>query len=416
MKSYLSGVAAVVQPGKLAGILAIWGITLLYVLFQGGKTSFMLFIMVSVLVVYLIVGGLGGVRRAKGIRSLYSEQDKPDLLYAGGSLRVKLNVKIPGFLPLPYVVVREILRRHNGESWVFEESLVPSLRGDGELMFQTPVLERGSYTFEQTDILSEDIFGLVEHKGTFMAEGQFRVLPRAVFIPRWQLYERKSRLAGPQASLLHSRRETTQINGVRDYVYGDRLTRIHWNATAKTGSWKSKEFEQESVPKTMLILDGSAQAYASSNQFELAVSTAASLLGFGIRERIGIGLCCLDRDTKVFLPAEGAAERQRMIQYLIDINAEGKGPLVPRLDKAHRMFPKGAYVVLISPQSGQPVLDVMRWAESRGMTPSQIHVLNPAAYNRSGEWMNVLKSRGSAGYSVDSLQELPAVLGGEMPS
>lgn len=413
MKSYLSGAAAVIQPGKFAGILAIWGITLLYVLFQGGKTSFMLFIMVSVLMIYLLIGGLGGVRRAKGTRSLYSELDKPDLLYAGGFLRVKLDVTIPGFLPLPYVVVREILKRHNGESWVFEESMVPSLRGQGELLFQTPALERGRYTFEGTDILSEDIFGLVEHKGTFMAEGQFRVLPRAVFVPRWQLYERKSRLAGQQASLLHSRRETTQINGVRDYVYGDRLTRIHWNATAKTGNWKSKEFEHESVPKTMIVLDGSAMVYAGSNQFELAVSIAASLLGFGIRDRIGIGLCCLDKNSKIFMPAEGAAERQKMIQYLIDINAEGRGPLVPRLEKGHRMFPKGSYLVLISPQSGQPVLDVMRWAESRGMTPSHIHVRNPAAGNRGGEWMNVLKSRGATGYSVSSLQELPSVLGGD---
>jgi uncharacterized protein (DUF58 family) len=413
MRHYLSAAAAVIQPAKLAGILAIWGITLLYVLFQGGKTSFMLFIMVSVLIVYLIAGGLGGVQRAKGTRSLYSEQNKPDLLYAGGQLRVKLNITIPGFLPLPYVVVREMLKRHNGESWVFEESLVPSLRGHGELRFQTPALERGSYTFSETDILSEDIFGLVEHKGTFMAEGQFRVLPRAVFVPRWQLYERNARLAGPQVSLVQSRRETTQINGVRDYVYGDRLTRIHWNATAKTGSWKSKEFEHESIPKTMLVLDGSAAAYATSSQFELAVSVAASLLGFGIRERIGIGLCCLDKGTKVFSPAESGAERQKMMQYLIDINAEGRGPLVSRLEKGHRMFPKGSYFVLISPQSGQPVLDTLRWAESRGMTPSHIHVRNPAAMSRGSEWLDILRSRGVTGYSISSLHELPAALGGD---
>ncbi|WP_410512230.1 DUF58 domain-containing protein [Paenibacillus sp. BR2-3] len=413
MRRHLSAAAAAIQPAKLAGILAVWGITLLYVLFQGGKTSFMLFIMVSLLIIYLIVGGLGGVRRSKGIRNLYAEQDRPDLLYAGGNLRVQLNISIPGFLPLPYVVVREILKRHNGESWIFEESLVPSFRGQGELRFQTPALERGSYTFAETDIICEDIFGLTQHKGRFLAQGQFRVLPRAVFIPRWQLYERNSRLAGPQVSRVQSRRETTQINGVRDYVYGDRLTRIHWNATAKTGSWKSKEFEHESIPKTMIVLDGSTQAYTSSNTFELAVSTAASLLGYGIRERIGIGLCCLDKNTKLFSPAESGAERQKMIQYLIDINGEGRGTLVSRLEKVHRMFPKGSYFVLISPQSGQPVLDTLRWAENRGMTPSHIHVLNPAGVRRSDDWKNVLTSRGVTGYGVSSLQELPAVLGGE---
>lgn len=76
MRRYLSTVAAHIQPTKFASILVIWSITLLYVLFQGGKTAFMLFIMVSVLIAYLIAGGLGGVRRAKGVRSFYAEQDK----------------------------------------------------------------------------------------------------------------------------------------------------------------------------------------------------------------------------------------------------------------------------------------------------------------------------------------------------
>ncbi|WP_339254739.1 DUF58 domain-containing protein [Paenibacillus sp. FSL P2-0136] len=413
MRALLTRAAAAVQLRKFTGVLAIWVITLFYVLFQGGKTSFMLFIMVSVLFLYLFIGGLEGVRRARGARSFYSEQDKPDLLYAGGFLKVKLEVTIPGFLPLPYVVVREILKRHNGESWVFEESLIPNMGGRGELLFQTPLLERGRYSFENTDILSEDIFGLMEHKGTFKAEGQFRVMPRAVVVPRWQLYERKARLSGPQVSLLQSRRETTQINGVRDYVYGDRLTRIHWNATAKTGEWKSKEFEHESVPRTILVLDGTSSGYYNSTQFELAVSVTASLLGFGIRERIGIGLCCLDKHNKVFSPAEGNAERQKMIQYLIDINAEGKGPLIDRLESVQRMFPKGSYFVLISPQSGRAVLDTLRWAENRGMTPSHIHVLHPSGKYRAGEWQNILHSHGVTGHSISTLQELPAVLGGD---
>lgn len=166
--------AARIQPTKFASILVIWSITLLYVLFQGGKTAFMLFIMVSVLIAYLIAGGLGGVRRAKGVRSFYAEQDKGDLLSAGGYLRVGLKVTIPGILPLPYVVVREVLKRHNGESWVFEESLIPSLRGLGELRFQTPVLERGTYTFSDTDIISQDIFALLSIKVLFWLNTSFR--------------------------------------------------------------------------------------------------------------------------------------------------------------------------------------------------------------------------------------------------
>lgn len=416
MKRSWSASAASVQPARLAGIAAVWCITLLYVLFQGGKTSLMLFAMMSVLVLYLTLGGIVGVRRARGSRTLASEGDKPDLLQAGGHLRVKLNVTIPGFLPAPYVVVREVLQRHNGESWIFEESFVPNLRGQGELRFQTPTLERGSYRFTDTEIASEDIFGLVEHKGGFLAEGRFGVLPRAVVIPRWQLYDRRAVMAGQQTSLLHSRRETTQINGVRDYVFGDRLSRIHWNATAKTGAWKSKEFEHEALPKTVLVLDGTASAYATPAQFELAVSSAASLLGYGIRERISIGLVCLDSQSEMFLPAENLAERQQMIHYLIDINGEGRGPLIPRLEKLQRMMPRGAYFLLISPQTGSPVLETFRWAESRGMTPAHLQILSAPSERKRAEWPQELKARGIPGYRAASLQELPAVLGGEGPT
>ncbi|MFP4977374.1 DUF58 domain-containing protein [Paenibacillus sp. CN-4] len=414
MRRLYNAASSVIQPGKLAGILAVWAVTLLYVLFQGGKTSFMLFSMVSLLTLYLIFGGFGGIRRAKGSRKLYGDHGgKTDLLHAGGHLRVKLNISIPGFLPLPYIIVREMLKRHNGESWVFEESFVPNLRGTGELRFQTPSLERGTYTFSNTEIVSEDIFGLVEHKGSFEAEGKFRVLPRVVYIPRWTLYERNSRLAGHQTSLAHSRRETTQINGVRDYVYGDRMTRIHWNATAKTGTWKSKEFEHESIPKTMIVLDCTATAYSTTQQFELAVSAAASLLGFGVRDRIEIGLCVLDRNVKVFVPSENGSERQMMIQYLVDVEADGRGSMVTRLERGQSLFPKGSYMVLVSPQAGGPAFEVLRWAENRGLTPCHVHIMSPAGFRRREEWENMLKSRGASGYSVGALSELPAALGGE---
>lgn len=413
MRRYLSQ-AALKLPAKLAGVAVIWGVTLLYVLFQGGKTSIMLFTMVSVLAAYLIAGGFAGVRRAQGTRMLYAEGNRQDLLQAGGHLHVKLGITFPGFLPLPYVVVREVLKRHNGESWIFEESLVPNFRGQGELRFQTPNLERGRYFFSDTEILSHDIFGLVEYRGNFMAEGQFGVLPRSVHIPKWLLYERSSRVAGPHVSLAPSRRETTQINGVRDYVYGDRMSRIHWNATARTGTWKSKEFEHESLPKTMIVLDGTSSVYASPEQFELAVSTAASLLGFGIRERIGIGLCCLDKRIKVFPPAENGADRQTMVQYLVDIEGEGRGPLIPRLEKSSRMFPRGIFFVLVSPRSGMDAAEALRWAENRGMTPCHIQIQNPQrpVHSAGRPEPSSLQPRSYLTHRVSSLHELPDALGG----
>ncbi|WP_339236130.1 DUF58 domain-containing protein [Paenibacillus sp. FSL R5-0517] len=412
MKPLLSTVNRGLRHPRVWSIAMVWMCCLAYVLFQGGKTSLMLLSMVTLLCVYLAIAGFSGVRRAQGVRRLSSGPDHEELLHAGDQVQVQLSLTIPGFLPLPYVVVREMLHRHNGESWSFKESLIPNMRGNGELSFQTPPLERGKYVFSETECASEDIFGLIEHRGKFKAKGEFRVLPRTVFIPYWQLYDRKSRLSGPQTALTRSRRETTQINGVRDYVYGDRLSRIHWNATAKTGNWKSKEFEHESVPKTILVLDALASSYEHGDAFEIAVSTAASLLEYGARERMGMGLLTLSDETSYMAPSESQLERQKMMHHLVDIQYNGQDThLLPGVERIARQLPQGAYFVVISPQKDEKILELLRWADTRGMTPCHI-LMDTSESRRSAEWNAMLRGRGTRSFTVSHLQELPTVMGG----
>ncbi|MNW50272.1 hypothetical protein D3C74_277200 [compost metagenome] len=394
-------------------VAIIWCICLLYVLFQGGKTSFMLFTMVTILAIYWAIGSFGGIRRVKGKRHLALEGERAGVLRAGEQIVVRLQLELPSFMPLPYIVVQERLQRHNGDSWTFEDSVVPHQYIPSELMFQTPPLERGKYSFAATECYSEDIFGLMKHKGLFHTGGEFRILPRTVFIPHWQLHSRNSRMAGPESAVLISRRETTQINGVRDYVYGDRFSRIHWNATAKTGAWKSKEFEHESLQKTVLVLDTHSICYKSTTQFELAVSTAASLLEYGTRQKMSIGLCTLGQKFRGFAATDGYLERQQMLHHLVDINADGFGSYKDQLESNRDYFPQGAFFVLISPLADDQVLGMLRWAGTRRMLPYHILIGDGSQLGgKAAHWNSVLKDRNLMGISVSSLNDLPSALGG----
>lgn len=376
----------------------------------------MLFMMISVLALYWMIGGLGGFKRIKATRSLALGIERGGFLQAGEQVLVKLRLQLPGFMPIPYLVVREVLRRHNGDSWAFEDSVVPYSRGQAELIYKTPPLERGTYIFSDTTCFAEDIFGLMEHSSSFHTGGEFRIVPRTVFIPHWELYSRNSPLAGPETAVTLSRRESTQINGVRDYVYGDRISRIHWNATAKTGTWKSKEFEHESLPKTMLVLDAHTSSYLRPNQFELAVSTVASLLEYGARERISMGLCTLGKTMRLFAPAEGYLDRQRMIHHLVDIDADGYGNHRDKLETQKEGFPPGVFFILISPVADEKALSILNWAKTRQMSPYHIRIGQEASTSStSGErptWSASLQEKGLRGVYVSSLRDLPAVIGG----
>lgn len=73
MRRAVSSMMNGMQPSRLAAVLAVWCLSLLYVLFQGGKTSIMLFSMISLLSIYLIGVGFGGVKRVKAQRSVWGE-------------------------------------------------------------------------------------------------------------------------------------------------------------------------------------------------------------------------------------------------------------------------------------------------------------------------------------------------------
>lgn len=403
---------------RLIGLIYIS--SLLFLLFQGGKTSFMLFCIFNVLLIYLVFGRWSGIAGVTGIRKLSSGASTiaEQSLSAGTRLDVQISVQIPGVWPIPYVLVRDRLVAQNGTTVPFEASFVPSYRRSGSVAYTTPPLERGVYRFESTECSTRDIFGLFEHKGSFESSVPFSVYPRTIAIRQWKQLKRGAKGPYSTSASRLAAKETTQINGVREYIYGDRLSRIHWNATAKTGQWKSKEFERESLPRTVVVLDRYAGAYEKPEQFELAVSTAASMLEFGFRRATAVGLVSIGSRTDGFTPKASPDQRELMMKHLVRVQADGDQPLYRALRQSGAITQAGSFVVVVSPQTGKDTVRAMEWLNRTGVVPVLVHLKpggeerNNVSDIRNGEWMRLLRRSGIAVHTISTLQELPDVLEG----
>ncbi|MBB6736049.1 DUF58 domain-containing protein, partial [Cohnella sp. CBP 2801] len=140
---------------------ALYLMSLFFVVFQGGKTSLMLFVMLNALGLYLLLGRWSGIGNVQGVRTLEDMALVASSIPAGSRLRVKLSVQIPGYWPLPYIIVRERLVRVSGsDSQDYELSIVPDYRRKGAVEYETAPLRRGRYRFQKTNCSTRDIFGL----------------------------------------------------------------------------------------------------------------------------------------------------------------------------------------------------------------------------------------------------------------
>ncbi|WP_395244339.1 DUF58 domain-containing protein [Agromyces sp. MMS24-K17] len=67
------------------------------------------------------------------------------------------------------------------------------------------------------------------------------------------------------------------FHAVREYVRGDSQRHVHWKATAKTGRLMVRQYEESRHARIAVLLDVDLDEFASEDEFETAVSAAASL-------------------------------------------------------------------------------------------------------------------------------------------
>ncbi|SFR68199.1 Uncharacterized conserved protein, DUF58 family, contains vWF domain [Agromyces sp. CF514] len=131
------------------------------------------------------------------------------------------------------------------------------------------------------------------------------------------------------------------FHAVRQYVPGDSQRHVHWKSTARTGRLMVRQYEESRHARIAVLLDLDLDGYSSDDEFEVAVSAAASLGVQGVRE---------GRDVLVGVSSEldtadrGAVQAMRSLQTatprsLLDgvaalhgASASGAGARVIRLE------------------------------------------------------------------------------------
>lgn len=254
-----------------------------YFLFQGGKTSFMLLSMATVLAVYWACGWFRGVTKVQGQRMVRIGTSR--FLPAQSRIAVSVELRVPGWIPLPYVIVQDGLYRFDELYSEAEAAVTLDAGRKAVWTYRTPPLPRGAYRLDATTCLSKDLFGMFEQRGQFHTPSSFFILPATVPILAWGQAGHQAVQPGQTHAIDKRKRDSTQLSGVREYVHGDRLARIHWNATAKSGSLKSKQFDQEVQAVILIVLDIRRTSYENRVSFELALSAAASMAQYAKANR-----------------------------------------------------------------------------------------------------------------------------------
>ncbi|MCD8511401.1 MAG: DUF58 domain-containing protein [Bacillus sp. (in: Bacteria)] len=234
--------------------------------------------------------------------------------------------------------------------------------------------------------------------------------PKTAHIARWEYID--SFHAYHRSSTAIFQRESTYIDGVKEYHAGEQLSRIHWNASAKTGEWKTKEFEREYHPKIVLLLDQYIHMYDNEDQFELAVSIFTSVINY-LKEK-GMSFQVISFDSNFFQVINGTRHSHHLDNYLLMSSHTGKVSLEKVIRDSRLPLDSGSVLVVVSPTISDNLVTTFSNLRKRNVHICHLWLPQTLEHQHVKTWMRSFTRKQVQLYPIMNLQELPDKLGGRV--
>jgi uncharacterized protein (DUF58 family) len=314
--------------------------------FQGGFVSWFLFYSFLPIAVFSLLQFFVVLRGVTVERVIEKQK-----YTAGERIDVIIRVKNPYRFPLFFVVLKDgIDSRLRMEAEGYSKIAYPGFKKEFTIEYKINHLPRGLFRWDEITLETGDLFGFIKREKTYTQVDEIVVYPSYQQIRSWRTFNEKN--IGMSYSTNRQDEDVSAVMGIRDYAPGDRLASIHWKASARTNSLKTKEFEHQVTNDFMFFIDREKLSYGDEEHplFEKAVSLTASLIRFALNHHFSSGLVSYgEQQPTVMTMSRDQEQLYRVFEHLARIKADTTLSFVKTVLKEVVYLPTGTTVVLISP-------------------------------------------------------------------
>ena len=337
-------------------------------------------VLLTLLAALMVAGGLSAWAWSRwSVRSLELRRElTPARAFAGEQVELSLTLANRKLLPLAWVEVSDSLPEELvGPEDDLDPGLIPGRR---HLVRTTSLLwyqqarfrctlkcsRRGCYGLGPAWITSGDVFGLYPRTVPGPAGQELLVYPRLIPLPRWGLASRYP--IGEALADTFLFEDPTRPAGLRPYTPGTPLKRIHFKASARHGKLMAKIYEPTTTLRLAILVEVESFApagpedAAAGEQYELALSLAASLAEEMLRLRHPVGLFINAAQAgggaqAALAPAGGPGQISAVLEALARAGDRPSGEFPDLLDQAAARLVWGTSLAVITRGPEPRVLD-----------------------------------------------------------
>jgi uncharacterized protein (DUF58 family) len=362
--------------------------------FVNGGTVYIRLLYVSVLLIViawlLTVLSLRGVnvqRQARSLRASVGDIFEEHFEILNASRVPKLWLEVVNESNMPHATGSRVLT---------------FLRGQQKRIYtaRTWLINRGGFTLGPTTLNSGDPFGIFRVSKIYPARDTLVVLP--LLFPISEFSTPPGLLPGGKAIRRKSLDITPHASGVREYVPGDPMKRIHWPTSIRREQLMVKEFEQDPQAEVWLFLDTHKTAHMAKpieaidthpvddllllrrrtiklppSTLEYSISITASLAKYFIEQRRAVGFVAASGHSFKVIPAE-RSERQeaKILAELAFLQAESDYTIPSLVTAQMGQLSQGSSAILVTPTIWPELLIGVDSLQRRNIRPVVILLMS----------------------------------------
>ncbi len=238
---------------------------------------------------------------------------------------------------------------------------------------------RGVYQLADLRLTAPDLLGIYEFSRRIPQSDELIVYPRPIALPH--LWTATPSAAASRSPRRRRTNEGLDICGVREYVPGDDLRRIHWKASAHASKLIVTEREERYGLAGTVLLDLSRGAHTGTGDqgtLEYAVTLAASLLVQLLNQRGAAQLIARGARDHSVLGAGPGREEMAILEALARVQADSDQALAEVVNHHRQHLSAAGAVAVITPQIGEEMLALVGALRSWGNAVSYFSLLAPS--------------------------------------
>jgi uncharacterized protein (DUF58 family) len=236
----------------------------------------------------------------------------------------------------------------------------------------------GAYAVGDLTVRARDPLALFARSGRIRAARPVKVYPTR---------EALRRLLRPVETQLYSGDELARTKGegmefadLRPFMFGDRVRRINWRASARRGElWVNEQHPERNVDVVLFVDSFAEVRRGSASTLDLAVRAAATLAARYTKRRDRVGLVSFGGYLRWLEPGGGLVQLYRIVDALLDTEITLSHAWKEIDHVPARTLPPQALVVALTPLLDERSIRALLDLRARGFDLDVIE-LSPAAF------------------------------------